>query len=127
MQLKPLAKRSNLPKIQDGWITEYGAAKTLQTEGIPNPQSYADGTHDTRWHITSVQKILQNPVYCGDLVQGRRGNRTMHGKQIQKPESEWIIVENTHEPLVDRDQWDAVQKQLKSRKRSIAEGSHFVV
>ncbi|MBQ8621862.1 MAG: recombinase family protein, partial [Oscillospiraceae bacterium] len=56
-----------------------------------------------------------------------RGNRTMHGKQIQKPESEWIIVENTHEPLVDRDQWDAVQKQLKSRKRSIAEGSHFVV
>ena len=58
-------------------------AKTLQAEGIPNPQSYADGTHDTRWHITSVQKILQNPVYCGDCVQGRRGNRTMHRKTKQ--------------------------------------------
>ena len=106
---------------EDGWGF-FKIAKTLQAEGIPNPQSYADGTHDTRWHITSVQKILQNPVYCGDLVQGRRGNRTMHGKQIQKPEEEWIIVENTHEPLVDREQWDAVQKQLKSRKRSMKNG-----
>ena len=106
---------------EDGWGF-FKIAKTLQAEGIPNPQSYADGTHDTRWHITSVQMILQNPVYCGDLAQGRRGNRTMHGKQIQKPEEEWIIVENTHEPLVDRDQWDAVQKQLKSRKRSMKNG-----
>lgn len=106
---------------ENGWGF-FKIAKTLQSEGIPNPQSYADGTHDTRWHITSVQKILQNPVYCGDLVQGRRGNRTMHGKQIQKPESEWIIVENTHEPLVDREQWDTVQKQIKSRKRSMKNG-----
>ena len=106
---------------ENGWGF-FKIAKTLQAEGIPNPQSYADGTHDTRWHITSVQKILQNPVYCGDLVQGRRGNRTMHGKQIQKPESEWIIVENTHEPLVDREQWDTVQKQIKSRKRSMKNG-----
>lgn len=97
-------------------------AKTLQAEGIPNPQSYADGTRDTRWHITSVQKILQNPVYCGDLAQGRRGNRTMHGKQIQKPEEEWIVVENTHEPLVSREQWDTVQKQMQSRKRSMKNG-----
>lgn len=106
---------------ENGW-GYFKIAKTLQAEGIPNPQSYADGTHDTRWHITSVQKILQNPVYCGDLVQGRRGNRTMHGKQIQKPEDEWIIVGNTHEPLVDREQWDTVQKQLKSRKRSTKTG-----
>ena len=106
---------------ENGWGF-FKIAKTLQAEGIPNPQSYADGTHDTRWHITSVQKILQNPVYCGDLVQGRRSNRTMHGKQIQKPESEWIIVENTHEPLVDREHWDTVQKQIKSRKRSMKNG-----
>ena len=59
---------------ENGWGF-FKIAKTLQAEGIPNPQSYAEGKHDTRWHITSVQKILQNPVYCGDLVQGRRGNR----------------------------------------------------
>ena len=106
---------------ENGWGF-FKIAKTLQEEGIPNPKAYADGTHDTRWHITSVQKILQNPVYCGDLVQNRRGNRTMHGKQIQKPESEWIIVENTHEPLVDREQWDTVQRQIRSRKRSLKNG-----
>ncbi len=106
---------------ENGWGF-FKIAKTLQAERIPNPQSYADGTHDTRWHITSVQKILQNPVYCGDLVQGRRGNRTMHGKQIQKPEEEWITVQNTHEPLVSREQWEAVQKQMQSRKRSMKNG-----
>lgn len=106
---------------ENGWGF-FKIAKTLQVEGIPNPQSYADGTHDIRWHITSVQKILQNSVYCGDLVQGRRGNRTMHGKQIQKPEAEWIIVENTHEPLVSREQWDMAQKQMQSRKRSMKNG-----
>ena len=97
-------------------------AKTLQSEGIPTPKAYADGTKDSRWHITSVQKILQNPVYCGDCVQGRRGNLTMHGKQIQKPEDEWITVENTHEPLITREQWATVQKQLQSRKRSTKKG-----
>lgn len=106
---------------ENGWGF-FKIAKTLQVEGIPNPQSYADGTHDIRWHITSVQKILQNSVYCGDLVQGRRGNRTMHGKQIQKPEAEWIIVENTHEPLVSREQWDMAQKKMQSRKRSMKNG-----
>lgn len=106
---------------ENGWGF-FKIAKTLRVEGIPNPQSYADGTHDIRWHITSVQKILQNPVYCGDLVQGRRGNRTMHGKQIQKPEEEWIVVEDTHEPLVSREQWDTVQKQMQSRKRSMKNG-----
>lgn len=106
---------------ENGWGF-FKIAKSLQAEGIPNPQSYAEGAHDTRWHITSVQKILQNPVYCGDCVQGRRGNRTMHGKQVQKPESEWIIVENTHEPLVSREQWDAVQRQIRSRKRSMKNG-----
>lgn len=106
---------------ENGWGF-FKIAKTLQAEGIPNPQSYAEGKQDTRWHITSVQKILQNPVYCGDLVQGRRGNRTMHGKQIQKPENEWITVENTHEPLIYREQWNVVQKQIKSRKRSMKNG-----
>ena len=106
---------------ENGWGF-FKIAKTLQAEGIPNPQSYAEGKYDTRWHITSVQKILQNPVYCGDLAQGRRGNRTMHGKQIQKPEEEWIVVENTHEPLIDREQWNVVQKQIKSRKRSMKNG-----
>lgn len=97
-------------------------SKVLQSEGVPNPKAYAEGANDSRWHITSVQKILQNPVYCGDCVQGRRGNLTMHGKQIVKPEDEWIVVENTHESLVTREQWDTVQKQLRSRKRSTKNG-----
>lgn len=99
-------------------------ARVMMDNNVPNPKSYAEERNppDTRWHLTSVQKILQNPVYHGDCVQGRRGNRIMHGKQIPKPEDEWIVVKGTHEPLILDEQWDVVQKQLRSRKRSTKDG-----
>ena len=89
-------------------------ARTLHSEGVPNPYSYAVERNpdylkgrglerDTRWHVTSVQKILQNPVYLGMCAQGRVGNKTMHGKPMKKPREEWIIVEDTHEALVSQE------------------------
>lgn len=108
-------------------------ARTLHSEGIPNPYSYAAERNpdylkgrglekDTRWHVTSVQKILQNPVYMGMCAQGRAGNKTMHGKPVKKPREEWIIVENTHEALVSAEQWEMVQRQMATRRRSRKDG-----
>lgn len=108
-------------------------ARTLHNEGIPNPYSYAVERNpdylkgrglewDTRWHVTSVQKILQNPVYLGMCAQGRVGNKTMHGKSVKKPKEEWIIVEDTHEALVSQEQWETVQRQMATRRRSRKDG-----
>ncbi len=108
-------------------------ARTLHSEGIPNPFTYAAERNpdylkgrklekDTRWHVTSVQKILQNPIYRGMCAQGRVGAKTMHGKPVKKPPEEWIIVENTHEALVSAEQWEIVQKQMATRRRARKDG-----
>ena len=45
------------------------------------------------------------------MVQNKTGTVSYKNhKQITKPQSEWIKVENTHEPLISQDVWDAVQR-----------------
>ena len=59
----------------------------------------------------TVKTILRNEVYLGHMVQNKTGTVSYKNhKQISKPESEWIRVENTHEPLISQGVWDAVQR-----------------
>ena len=108
-------------------------AKTLQADGILNPYSYEAQRNpnylknrnlkiDCRWHVTSVEVILKNPVYRGDCVSGRTGNKKMHGKKRRKPEDEWIVVRHTHEPLVSDELWEHVQHLLSVRRRACKSG-----
>ena len=59
----------------------------------------------------TVKTILRNEVYIGHMVQNKTGTVSYKNhKQVSKPESEWIKVENTHEPLISQETWDAVQR-----------------
>ena len=59
----------------------------------------------------TVKTILRNEVYIGHMVQNKTGTVSYKNhKQVSKPESEWIKVENTHEPLIAQETWDAVQR-----------------
>ena len=61
--------------------------------------------------------ILNNEVYTGGLYQNKR--RTISYKnhnRIKLPREEWIIVENTHEPLVDQATFDTVQERIKIKQ-----------
>ena len=54
--------------------------------------------------------MVQLLTYLGHMVQGRRRSQFYAGIPDRRlPQSEWIIVENTHEPLVDRETFDRVQ------------------
>ena len=58
-----------------------------------------------------VKKILSNEVYLGHMVQGRSRSGFSEGrKSYVAPKSEWVIVCNTHEPLIDEETFRAVQK-----------------
>ncbi len=98
-------------------------ATTLNTEHIPTPSTFyymklgkpnvrSDGDF---WAPPTVKSILRNEVYLGHMVQNKTGTLSykVH-KQIIKPESEWIRVENTHEPLISQEVWDMV-RELDSR------------
>ena len=59
-----------------------------------------------QWTPSIVGKILDNRVYSGDLVQSKYKNISykVH-KQIKNKEEDWIVVENTHEPIIDKERF----------------------
>ena len=66
-----------------------------------------------RWHVGTVSNILHNQAYIGNLVQGRRRARHYKGEERHHTEKdEWIIIEDTHEPIVSKEVFDAVEEIL---------------
>jgi len=101
-------------------------AKALNDEGIPCPSVYKQkaGLNYTNgrrmketsyWTYATVHRILQNPMYAGDMTQGKNHRKEIRGKAKYTPKTDWVIVSNTHEPIVSRDQWERVQVLLGKR------------
>jgi predicted transcriptional regulator len=75
------------------------------------------------WRTSTVRRILESRVYAGDMVSHKQGNKSFKiQKIVKRPESEWIAVEGTHEPLVSKDLFDRVQKMIKIKKRTNSSG-----
>lgn len=72
-----------------------------------------------RWSYMAVRRILTGETYIGVLVQGKRGTPNYKVRKLQdKDESEWIKVENAHEPLVSYSDFMAVKDMLGRDRRS---------
>lgn len=92
-------------------------AKRLDEKGYPTPgKAVQKKNAGLYWQGSSVKGILQNPHYTGDMVQGRSTTKSVVDKtrEIVKSENH-IIVSNTHEPLILREDFEAVQSMMKSR------------
>ena len=69
------------------------------------------------WNNKTVKTILKNEVYTGTLVQNRYNKLNYKSKKlIETDETVWIKTENAHEPIIDYDIFDRVQKLLKVNK-----------
>lgn len=69
-----------------------------------------------KWQSWTVGKILADQVYTGDMVQGKHTN-VGHKQVVTKP-VDWIVVRNTHEPLVSREVFakaQTVREQMASK------------
>lgn len=95
----------------------------LNLESIPSPQRYMEEKFgkngDFRslrlWSAISVKAILDNPIYKGDLVQQRVTTVSYKNhKRIYRDESEFLVIPNTHEAIIERDVWDRVQALKKT-------------
>ena len=92
-----------------------GIAKELNERGIPNPSMYkrlkgmkyrhpAGASNDGLWPDSSVRRILTNEMYIGNMVQGKNTTISYKIKKCRAiPKEEWIIVEGTHEPIIEKD------------------------
>lgn len=75
---------------------------------------------DLPWNRHVLKDLLLNVVYIGNLAQGRTGSSLYKGIPFhQKDESEWDVVNGTHEPIISRELWDTVQALNTKRSREI--------
>ena len=87
----------------------------LNDNNIKSPSAYKGTKSSSRqklnmWTISSVNKLLKNRIYTGDMVQNKQTKMSYKSqKKITLDESLWIIVENTHEPLVSKAMFDSIQ------------------
>ena len=104
-------------------------ARILTQEQVLNPtnQYYQatgaactnlDTTRPYTWSGKTVANILENKVYIGHTLNMRKTTLSYKNKkQTHKPESEQILVENTHEPLISMEIWEIVQDVREHKRR----------
>lgn len=105
------------------WAAEGDGLNTiavrLNEAGVLAPSHYkkrlGEITHENligngNWQTRTVAKILRAGVYAGDLVQGV--SKVIDHKQVRASADEWTVVRDTHEAIVSRELFDAVQKVL---------------
>ena len=111
-------------------IDGYGPAqiaRILTEEGIPTPTAYAlsqgrDNGHKNvkldRWGSETISGILEKPEYCGHTVNFRTHVKSYKNKKrVNNPKEDWLIFENTHEPIITQQEFDLVQELRKNKRR----------
>ncbi len=67
----------------------------------------------TKWTAVAVKRILENEVYTGTMVQGKRTTPNHKVKKtILKPSGEWARVEGCHPAIISRDDFETVGRML---------------
>ncbi len=99
-------------------------AEELNGQGILCPMEYKNHNGEkysspfrtkdrAKWSAVTVLRILKNDLYTGVMTQGRVMRPSYKIRQkVEKPESQWDRVEDTHEAIIPRDVYDAVQTLL---------------
>lgn len=108
-------------------------ARILNEKAIPNPTEYKrlkgmgnrppGHKAGTLWKYYSVIDRLDNEMYIGNMVQGKYRSisyKTRQNKPV--PKENWIRVENTHEPIIDRELWDKVRRMRTASAKPMCNG-----
>jgi site-specific DNA recombinase len=120
-------KEDNTPSIVRRIFKEYmqgkgfdRIARELYNEGYPTPAQIAEKSNGSdKWHGSSIRSILMNPHYTGDLVQGRQTTRSVTCKvRDDLLLDKFIVVEGTHQALVSKQDFNAIQALIETRNES---------
>ncbi|MCL2053046.1 MAG: recombinase family protein [Oscillospiraceae bacterium] len=117
------------------FIQGYGKsaiARILNDRGIPNPTEYkrlkglrycqAKSRNSTFWRYFSISDMLTNEMYIGNMVQGRYKSVSYKSKITKPvPKDEWVIIPDTHEPIIERGQWNIAQELIKNKTKPFSD------
>ena len=101
-----------------GWLNyeRYGTFANIYA-GAPAEKAYA-------WTIAQVKSIMKDETYIGHTIHYRETNISFKNKRrVRKPQSEWVRVENTQEPIISEQVFRQVQEQIANRRRKCKDGT----
>ena len=108
-------------------------ANKLSADKVPTPTEYwisvgrkcnKPPSVPYHWCPAMIANILKRQEYCGDTVNFRSTTKSFKNKKrIDRPESDWVIFENTHPAIIDRDTFALVQKIREGRHRQTRTGN----
>ena len=109
-------------------------AALLNEEGVPTPAAYAGLPAARResytgvWSGERISDMLQNETYIGSMVQGRSVKVSYKSKKcLRRAPEEWVVVEGTHQPIIDRETFQAVGSLLQSRRHTRSRTYDFLL
>ena len=109
-------------------------ASRLNAECVPTPAAYAGlpvakpGPYTGLWSSERISDMLQNETYIGNMVQGRSVKISYKSKKCLKQAKEnWVVVEGTHEPLIDPETFQKVRMLVNSRKHTRSRTYDFLL
>lgn len=132
-------ERAEIIRMIFKWRTEgmgsVSIAHRLNDMTVPTQLQirFAEGHHDGKehalWRGSAVMDILKNPCYIGCMVERKGSNLLCKGRENKViPESEWNLIENTHEPIIDKETFEKVQRLVSEsrgkRKQQVADKSY---
>ncbi len=95
-------------------------ARKLRELGYRPKDPDGNARYKNDWSNTIILRVLRNEKYCGDLLQKKTFtvDPLTHAKKYNRGEEDMILLKNHHEPIIDREMWEAVQRELSRRSPS---------
>lgn len=95
-------------------------SRSLSKKGILTPSTVAQKSNFKKYfHGSTVKKILSNPHYVGDLVQGREETTSVISNIRRKLDKEaYIVIPDAHEAIITRAVFELTQQLLLERQRN---------
>lgn len=88
-----------------------------QSKGLPRGGKKTQ-PNPYKWCKTTVQKILSQQEYCGDVINFKTYSKSFKNKtRLENPQENWAIFKNVHEAIIDRKAFEQVQKLIAKTKR----------
>lgn len=90
--------------------------KDLIKDNIPSPANLNNSKCNSLWNGTTIRRILKNEVYIGNTI-GHKVKKINYKlkKQIMINKDDWIKVENTHDPIISKEDFEKAQNILNKR------------
>ena len=104
-------------------------ATALNERGVITPAEYKKisrnrFTSEPMWSHQAILRIIKDYKYTGAMVNFKCESRTIRAKTVyRKPPEEWVITENSHEPIVSHEEYELANSKIRKKASSVRKHS----